>query len=99
LLPSVQFVAFQTQDENIHCYYNYKCKKDLGAIPAFNNIISNLLYILAGLGIFLIVRFTAPVENEDYGLHGDVSLYYSLAIVLCFEGLYLDLLLLIFNEQ
>ena len=25
----------------MECYYNFKCKRDLNGIPAFNNIISN----------------------------------------------------------
>ena len=37
LLPSLQFVLFQAHDDNVQCYYNFKCKHDLYGIPAFNN--------------------------------------------------------------
>ena len=48
-LPSLQFVFFQAHDANVHCYYNKKCKHDLGELPAFNNVISNIGYILFGI--------------------------------------------------
>ena len=46
ILPSLEFVFFQSQDENVICYYNNLCKKDLGVIPAFNSVISNIFYII-----------------------------------------------------
>ena len=46
ILPSLQFVFFQSKEEGIFCYYNYKCFHNLDFIPAFNAIISNALYII-----------------------------------------------------
>ena len=46
ILPSLQFVFFQSRDTNIECYYNFKCYNTVGIIPAFNSVISNIFYIL-----------------------------------------------------
>ena len=45
ILPSLQFVFFQSKDSNVVCYYNNKCKKDLYFIPAFNNIKLYIIYL------------------------------------------------------
>ena len=57
ILPSLQFVFFQSQDSNIECYYNYKCYDKVGFIPSFNSIISNILYVVLGIAFIIIVRF------------------------------------------
>ena len=89
LVPSVQFVSYQATSGSIDCYYNFLCKKDLGTVPAFNNIISNLPYLVAGVAFFFIVFLTHPKTDDGvHGLHNDMSLYYSLAVVLCLEGLF-----------
>jgi len=89
LLPSLQFVYFQSNDSEVDCYYNFKCKHDLGVVPAFNNIISNIVYVVAGLTFLLIVFLTRNRYDDGvHGLHNDMSLYYSLGIVLCFEGIF-----------
>lgn len=88
LVPSVQFVTFQATTPQVDCYYNYKCKKDLGSVPAFNNIASNFLYIIAGVAFFIIVLTTRRRKDGNTGLHLDMSLYYSLSIVLCLEGIF-----------
>ena len=81
LLPSLQFVIFQTHDTNVTCYYNLKCKKDLGNIPAFNNIISNIFYILFGIIFIIIVKIGEQSNKIEYGLQNDYSLYYSLGLI------------------
>lgn len=92
LLPSIQFVFFQSintnSNNNIKCYYNFKCKHDLSVIPAFNNIISNLLYCVFGFVYIIIVRFKNNSINgyEDIGIYKNKSLYYSLGICLILEG-------------
>ena len=90
LLPSLQFVFFQSNDSNAICYYNNKCKKDLYFIPAFNNVISNILYVLLGL-IFVIIVKLNKTKNTDgisyIGINNNCALYYSLGIALFFEGL------------
>lgn len=87
LLPSVQFISFQAETGAVHCYYNYKCKHDYNGIPAFNNVVSNAAYLVAGLGFMAMVYFIRPAaQSEHTGLHTDRSLYYSLGIVMCLEG-------------
>ena len=89
VLPSLQFVFYQSKElNNSTCYYNNKCKRDLYFIPAFNNIISNILYVLFGLIFIIVVRLTSknPANNIDFPINNDPSLYYSLGISLFFEG-------------
>ena len=90
ILPSLQFVFFQAKDSNVVCYYNFKCKHDLYFIPAFNNIISNLFYIVLGLIFIIIVRLNTKknLENMDCNvINNHPALYYSLGLSLFFEGL------------
>ena len=90
ILPSLQFVFFQAKDTNVVCYYNFKCKHDLYFIPAFNNIVSNLFYILLGLIFIIIVRLNTKknLENMDSNvINNHPALYYSLGLSLFFEGI------------
>jgi len=90
ILPSLQFVFFQSKDSNLECYYNYKCYNTVGFIPAFNSVISNILYVILGITFILIVRFNSkfydPSSNQ-LNLIKPPSLYYSLGISLIFEGI------------
>ena len=52
---------FQEERDSDLCYFNYKCKHSLGKIVAFNNVISNIFYIVFGLIFIVIVRCT---ENQ-----------------------------------
>ncbi len=90
ILPSLEFVFFQSQDDKVICYYNNKCKHDLGIIPAFNAIISNIFYIVYGLIFCVIVKKTFKYNHNGISLDGldnSPALYYSLGITLIFEGL------------
>ena len=90
VLPSLQFVFYQSKElGNSTCYYNHKCKKDFYFIPAFNNIISNLLYFIFGLLFIIIVKLntTKPEHNIDFPINNHPSLYYSIGISLVFEGI------------
>jgi hypothetical protein len=90
ILPSLQFVFFQSHDTNIECYYNFKCYNNVGIIPAFNAVISNIFYILYGLIYIVIVRvyYKYKVTNEkELGLIKPPYLYYALGISLIFEGI------------
>ena len=55
LLPSLQFVFFQSKDTGIFCYYNFKCYHSTDIVPAFNAVISNIFYIIYGLVFIIIV--------------------------------------------
>ena len=90
ILPSLEFVFFQSQDDKVICYYNNKCKHDLGIIPAFNAILSNIFYIVYGLIFCIIVKKTFKYNHNGISLDGldnSPALYYSLGITLIFEGL------------
>jgi len=86
-LPSLQFIFFQVHDANVHCYYNNKCKHDYNNIPAFNNVVSNIGYIVLGLLYIFYVRYTF-VSYHNYGLKNIKALYYSLGVVLILEGIF-----------
>ncbi|EGC34369.1 hypothetical protein DICPUDRAFT_79858 [Dictyostelium purpureum] len=87
-LPSIQFVLFQISEPTIECYYNYKCLRPLLGIPAFNNVVSNIGYIVAGASFIMIVYFTSQKEDGVHGLHTDLSLYYCLGLAITFEGVF-----------
>jgi len=90
VLPSLQFVFFQSKDTNIFCYYNYKCYHNLDFIPAFNAVISNILYIIYGISFLIIVKINDKyyyLNEYDLGLKKKPFLYYSLGISLIFEGI------------
>ena len=90
ILPSLEFVFFQSQDENVVCYYNKLCQNNLGVIPAFNSVISNIFYFIYGLIYCIIVKKTFKAHHNGVSINGinrNPSLYYSLGITLMFEGL------------
>jgi len=90
ILPSLEFVFFQSKDENVVCYYNKLCKNDFGFIPSFNSVISNIFYIIYGIIYCIIVKKTFQVNKNGISLNGldnNAGLYYSLGITLMFEGI------------
>ena len=90
VLPSLQFVFYQSKDvSNSTCYYNNLCKHDFYFIPAFNNLISNIFYIIFGFAFIIIVRLNSKhtVESIDIPINNNPALYYSLGLALVFEGL------------
>lgn len=90
ILPSLQFVIFQSNDNGIYCYYNIKCYHQLDFIPAFNAIISNALYIIFGFTYIIIVKLSDKYHDpssRELGLRRPPHLYYALGISLIFEGL------------
>ena len=90
ILPSLQFVLYQSKDvTNSTCYYNNLCKHDFYFIPAFNNIISNIFYIIFGIAFIIIVRLKSKtqIDSLDIPINNNPALYYSLGIALIFEGL------------
>tara|TARA_B110001469_G_C9619121_1_gene308434 strand:- start:384 stop:1535 length:1152 start_codon:yes stop_codon:yes gene_type:complete len=89
ILPSLQFVLYQSKDlNNSTCYYNNKCKHDFYFIPAFNNIISNIFYVLFGIIFIITVRLTTKnkIDSVDIPINNNPALYYSLGVSLIFEG-------------
>ena len=89
ILPSLQFVLYQSKDlNNSTCYYNNKCKHDFYFIPAFNNIISNIFYVLFGIIFIITVRLNTKnkIDSIDIPINNNPALYYSLGVSLIFEG-------------
>ena len=88
-LPSFQFIFFQIKEKNIHCYYNLKCKHDLGDVPAFNNINSNISYIFFGI-IFIIHTIIRSYNNYNNknGVNDNPYLLFSAGITLILEGIF-----------
>ena len=90
VLPSLQFVMYQSKElNNSTCYYNHKCKHDFYFIPAFNNIISNIFYVIFGLLFIIIVRINSrsAIDAVDFPINNNPALYYTLGIALIFEGI------------
>ncbi|XP_027267845.1 SID1 transmembrane family member 2 isoform X4 [Cricetulus griseus] len=79
------------------CYYNFLCAHPLGNLSAFNNILSNLGYILLGLLFLLIIlqreinHNRALMRNDLYALECGIpkhfGLFYAMGTALMMEGL------------
>eukprot|EP01111_Echinosteliopsis_oligospora_P013200 TRINITY_DN4672_c0_g1_i2.p1 TRINITY_DN4672_c0_g1~~TRINITY_DN4672_c0_g1_i2.p1 ORF type:complete len:377 (+),score=45.68 TRINITY_DN4672_c0_g1_i2:530-1660(+) len=86
----MQFVMFQISSNKGQlgetCYFNNKCIYPALGIPAFNNVSSNIAYLIMGLLFIAIIYFTKPKEDGIHGLHTDMSLYYSMGITIIVEG-------------
>uniref|UniRef100_A0A3B3H9U7 SID1 transmembrane family member 2 n=1 Tax=Oryzias latipes TaxID=8090 RepID=A0A3B3H9U7_ORYLA len=68
-LPVIQLVITYQTAVNITgnqdlCYYNFLCAHPLGALSAFNNIFSNLGYVMLGLLFLLIVLQREIVHKQ-----------------------------------
>ena len=88
MTPAVQFVVFLAGDNDLeHGWFNYKCAYRLGVFRAFNNVISNIGYVLLGLVFWLIAYRGRPEQADDCGLHKEPHVYYALAIGLVLEGI------------
>ena len=90
ILPSFQFMLFQANDNTIYCYFNHKCKHNWGYIPAFNNFISNLGYIIFGI-LFIIYTIIDKKDENGRGIHKDNSIYICLGLSLLLEGIFSSL--------
>ncbi|TPP62079.1 SID1 transmembrane family member 1 [Fasciola gigantica] len=101
-LPAVQLIMIyqktliETGNEDL-CYYNFECARPLGIFTAFNNIISNVGYVMLGL---LFLALTArrdlihrralklrPAQTQTRGVPQHYGLYYSMGLALTMEGI------------
>ncbi|XP_047247889.1 SID1 transmembrane family member 2 isoform X3 [Girardinichthys multiradiatus] len=96
LVITYQTVVNVTGNQDI-CYYNFLCAHPLGALSAFNNILSNLGYVMLGL-LFLLIVLKRDVMNNRALLRNDLSalecgipkhfgVYYAMGTALMMEGL------------
>ncbi|KAM9255708.1 SID1 transmembrane family member 2 [Cariama cristata] len=96
LVITYQTVVNVTGNQDI-CYYNFLCAHPLGNLSAFNNILSNLGYILLGLLFLLIILQReinynrALVRNDAHALECGIpkhfGLFYAMGTALMMEGL------------
>uniref|UniRef100_A0A8C5DS77 SID1 transmembrane family member 2 n=1 Tax=Gouania willdenowi TaxID=441366 RepID=A0A8C5DS77_GOUWI len=96
LVITYQTVVNVTGNQDI-CYYNFLCAHPLGALSAFNNILSNLGYVMLGLLFLLIVlkrdivHNRAMVRNDvsalECGIPKHFGLFYAMGTALMMEGL------------
>uniref|UniRef100_A0A4W5M5K8 SID1 transmembrane family member 2 n=1 Tax=Hucho hucho TaxID=62062 RepID=A0A4W5M5K8_9TELE len=79
------------------CYYNFLCAHPLGNLSAFNNILSNLGYVMLGLLFLLIVLqrdiiHSRALDRNDLnalecGIPKHFGLFYAMGTALMMEGL------------
>ncbi|XP_072249037.1 SID1 transmembrane family member 2 isoform X4 [Leuresthes tenuis] len=96
LVITYQTVVNVTGNQDI-CYYNFLCAHPLGALSAFNNILSNLGYVMLGLLFLLIVLRRDIVHNRalvrnslnalECGIPKHFGLFYAMGTALMMEGL------------
>ncbi|XP_074707081.1 SID1 transmembrane family member 2 isoform X6 [Strix uralensis] len=96
LVITYQTVVNVTGNQDI-CYYNFLCAHPLGNLSAFNNILSNLGYILLGLLFLLIILQReinynrALLRNDaralECGIPKHFGLFYAMGTALMMEGL------------
>ncbi|XP_076214637.1 SID1 transmembrane family member 2 isoform X2 [Aptenodytes patagonicus] len=96
LVITYQTVVNVTGNQDI-CYYNFLCAHPLGNLSAFNNILSNLGYVLLGLLFLLIILQReinynrALMRNDTHALECGIpkhfGLFYAMGTALMMEGL------------
>uniref|UniRef100_A0A8C6TP26 SID1 transmembrane family, member 2 n=1 Tax=Neogobius melanostomus TaxID=47308 RepID=A0A8C6TP26_9GOBI len=96
LVITYQTVVNVTGNQDI-CYYNFLCAHPLGALSSFNNILSNVGYVMLGLLFLLIVlkrditHNRALVRNDinalECGIPKHFGLFYAMGTALMMEGL------------
>ncbi|NXL39545.1 SIDT2 protein, partial [Glaucidium brasilianum] len=96
LVITYQTVVNVTGNQDI-CYYNFLCAHPLGNLSAFNNILSNLGYVLLGLLFLLIILQReinynrALLRNDaralECGIPKHFGLFYAMGTALMMEGL------------
>ncbi|XP_074832973.1 SID1 transmembrane family member 2 isoform X2 [Carettochelys insculpta] len=96
LVITYQTVVNVTGNQDI-CYYNFLCAHPLGNLSAFNNILSNLGYVLLGLLFLLIIlqreiNYNRALMRNDpraleCGIPKHFGLFYAMGTALMMEGL------------
>ncbi|XP_054078907.1 SID1 transmembrane family member 2 isoform X3 [Rissa tridactyla] len=96
LVITYQTVVNVTGNQDI-CYYNFLCAHPLGNLSAFNNILSNLGYVLLGLLFLLIIlqreiNYNRALMRNDTnalecGIPKHFGLFYAMGTALMMEGL------------
>lgn len=100
-LPAFQLVLSQqlslrTNGNEDQCYYNFKCAIPYGVLSAFNNVWSNVGYVLFGVAFICIIAMRelkfkwlkrkSMCVFDNNGLPQFFGVYYALGISLVIEG-------------
>ncbi|KFO26795.1 DENN domain-containing protein 3 [Fukomys damarensis] len=98
-IPDIPLLVAQMfiQREQDICYYNFLCAHPLGNLSTFNNILSNLGYILLGL-LFLLIILQQEINHNwallcndlhamECGIPKHFGLFYAMGTALMIEGL------------
>jgi hypothetical protein len=96
LVITYQMVVYKTGDEDI-CYYNFYCAHQVGFLSAFNNVYSNIGYILLGILFILLVYrrqvlhertlLTCDKNKPACGIPQHFGVFYAMGIALSMEGI------------
>ena len=89
-LPTIQYIFYQISDPEVRkeqCYFNNKCVHQVGGIVSFNNVISNLAYILLSLTLYYIIfKYDNTFQNVR-----EYYLIICIIISMLLEGVYSSL--------
>jgi hypothetical protein len=101
-LPVVQLILlYQTQlnksGNEDSCYFNFLCMIKNGPFAAFNNVFSNVGYVLLGIMFIIVVKkrsysYTVmrkkyPIIMASHGIPQHFGLFYTMGIGLVMEGI------------
>eukprot|EP00058_Branchiostoma_floridae_P013706 XP_002599194.1 hypothetical protein BRAFLDRAFT_64452 [Branchiostoma floridae] len=99
LVFTYQVMMNRTGDQDL-CYYNFLCIHPYGVLSAFNNVWSNIGFVMLGFLLMLLVyrrdrMHKKQVETggihaklaQEYGLPKHFGLYYAIALALVMEGI------------
>ncbi|XP_064393017.1 SID1 transmembrane family member 1-like isoform X2 [Halichondria panicea] len=100
-LPAFQLVfseqrLLNSSGNQDQCYYNFKCAYPVGVLSAFNNIWSNVGYVILGFFFLAVVFFRNRKYNkrrqeaankvDTHGVPQYFGIYYAMGIALIIEG-------------
>ncbi|XP_070548989.1 SID1 transmembrane family member 1-like [Ptychodera flava] len=99
-LPVIQLVLahqniFHDNGDEDVCYYNFLCANRLSVLSSFNNVFSNVGYILLGILFLIITRREERKHKErckenrqELGLPRYFGIFYAIGIALFMEGIH-----------
>ncbi|XP_019614907.1 PREDICTED: SID1 transmembrane family member 1-like isoform X1 [Branchiostoma belcheri] len=99
LVFTYQIMMNRTGDQDL-CYYNFLCIHPYGVLSAFNNVWSNIGFVMLGFLLMLLVYRRDRLHKKqvesggihaklalEYGLPKHFGLYYAIALALVMEGI------------
>ncbi|KAI0235525.1 SID1 transmembrane family member 2 [Lamellibrachia satsuma] len=102
ILPVVQLMFNYTEllkltgNQDL-CYFNFQCVNPVGVLYSFNNVFSNIGYVMLGLLFLIIVHRRDTIRNkltqqgiqlnQRCGIPQQFGLFYAMGIALVMEGI------------